>query len=43
VNTGERHLNVPNTDVRNLARTLFAHNDCFFAFVHHENAPWSVC
>jgi transposase len=33
---GERHLNAPNADVRNLARAFFVHNQHFFTFVHEE-------
>jgi transposase len=33
---GERHLDSPNKDVRNLATALFVHHDKFFVFVHHE-------
>jgi transposase len=32
----ERHLDSPNTDVRNLATALFAHHEKFFAFIEHE-------
>jgi transposase len=31
---GERHLDAPNKDVRNLASALFVHNEHFFTFVH---------
>jgi len=33
---GERHLDSPNKDVRNLATALFVHHEKFFVFVHHE-------
>ena len=33
---GERHLNAPNKDVRNLAWALFVHHAHFFTFVHVE-------
>lgn len=33
---GERHLNAPNADVRNLARAFFVHNQHFFTFVHED-------
>jgi hypothetical protein len=33
---GERHVDSPNKDVRNLATALFAHHEKFFVFVHHE-------
>jgi hypothetical protein len=33
---GERHLDSPNNDVRNLATALFVHHDKFFVFVHHD-------
>jgi len=33
---GERHLDSPNRDVRNLATALFAHHEKFFVFVHLE-------
>lgn len=33
---GERHLDSPNRDVRNLAIALFAHHEKFFVFVHHD-------
>ena len=33
---GDRHLESPNRDVRNLATALFAHHEKFFVFVHHE-------
>ncbi len=33
---GERHLNAPNADVRNLAHAFFVHNQHFFTFVHEE-------
>jgi transposase len=33
---GERHLDSPNKDARNLARALFARHEHFFVFVHHE-------
>ena len=33
---GERHLDSPSRDVRNLAVALFAHHEQFFVFVHHE-------
>jgi hypothetical protein len=33
---GERHLNVTNHDVANLALAFFAHNQHFFTFVHEE-------
>jgi transposase len=32
---GQRHLDSPNKDVRNLATALFAHHEKFFVFVHH--------
>ena len=33
---GERHLDSPNDDVRNLATALFVHHEKFFVFVHHD-------
>jgi transposase len=33
---GDRYVNAANTDVRNLARALFVHNEHFFTFVHEE-------
>lgn len=33
---GERYLNAPNRDVRNLAYAFFVHNQHFFTFVHEE-------
>lgn len=33
---GERHLDSPMKDVRNLATALFAQHENFFVFVHHE-------
>jgi transposase len=33
---GERHLNAPNADVRNLAHAFFVHNQHFFTFVYEE-------
>ena len=33
---GERYLNAPNDDVRNLATAFFVHNQHFFTFVHEE-------
>jgi transposase len=33
---GERHLDSPTKDVRNLATALFAQHENFFVFVHHE-------
>jgi len=33
---GQRHLDSPNRDVRNLATALFAHHEKFFVFVYHE-------
>jgi transposase len=33
---GERHLDSPTNDVRNLATALFAHHENFFVFVHHD-------
>jgi transposase len=33
---GERHLDSPTNDVRNLATALFVHHEKFFVFVHHE-------
>lgn len=33
---GERHLDSPNKDVRNLETALFVHHEKFFVFVHHE-------
>jgi len=33
---GERHLDSPTNDVRNLATALFAQHEHFFVFVHHE-------
>ena len=33
---GERFVNAANTDVSNLARALFVHNQAFFTFVEHE-------
>jgi len=33
---GERHLNAPNRDVRNLAYAFFVYNEHFFTFVHAE-------
>ena len=32
----ERHLDSPHREVRNLATTLFAHNDRLFTFLEHE-------
>lgn len=32
----DRHVNAANTDVRNLARALFVHNEHFFTFVYEE-------
>jgi transposase len=34
---GERYLNAPNDDVRNLATAFFVHNQHFFTFVHEEH------
>jgi transposase len=33
---GERHLNAPNADVRNLAHAFFVHHQHFFTFVYEE-------
>ena len=33
---GERHLDAPNKDVRNLAAAFFVHNQHLFTFVHEE-------
>jgi hypothetical protein len=33
---GERYVNAADTDVGNLARALFVHNQHFFTFVHEE-------
>jgi transposase len=33
---GERYLDAPNADVRNLAHVFFVHNQHFFTFVHEE-------
>jgi transposase len=33
---GERYLNAPNADVRNLAYAFFVHNQHFFTFVHED-------
>jgi len=33
---GERHLDAPNTDVRNLATAFFVHNQHLFTFVHED-------
>lgn len=33
---GERHLNAPNKDVRNLATAFFVHNQHLFTFVHED-------
>ena len=33
---GERHLDAPNKDVRNLATAFFVHNQHFFTFVHED-------
>lgn len=33
---GERHLDSPTNDVRNLATALFAQHEHFFVFVHHD-------
>jgi transposase len=33
---GEQYVNAANTDVGNLARALFVHNQYFFTFVHQE-------
>jgi transposase len=33
---GERHLNAPNKDVRNLATVFFVHHQHFFTFVHED-------
>ncbi len=33
---GDRHVNAPTQDVRNLARALFVHHAHFFTFVHED-------
>jgi hypothetical protein len=33
---GDRYVNAANTDVSNLARALFVHNQHFFTFVHED-------